>query len=104
MVFYFPLGYNADVICLQEVDKKVFEKALEPSLQDTGFSGLLSLKCGDVAEGTAIFYRNNKFRLELCKQYFAFQNYLFVFLSAVLDCLSAVSYTSPYLELATSHS
>jgi 2',5'-phosphodiesterase len=55
-------GYNADIICLQEVDRKIFEQDLLPNFKDIGFSGLLSLKTGDVAEGTATFFRCNKFR------------------------------------------
>jgi len=55
-------GYNADIICLQEVDKKVFERDLSPRLREVGLTGLLRLKCGDVHEGSAIFYRNDRFQ------------------------------------------
>ena len=55
-------GYNADIICLQEVDKKVFERDLNPTLQQLGLSGLLRLKSGEVHEGSAIFYRNHRFK------------------------------------------
>ncbi|CAH1788073.1 unnamed protein product [Owenia fusiformis] len=56
-------GYNADVICLQEVDKKVFINELQPVLDIEGFDGMLKLKNGQVPEGSSIFYRRSKFRL-----------------------------------------
>ena len=37
-------GYNSDIICLQEVDKKVFEGDLLPRLSSLGFFGLLRLE------------------------------------------------------------
>jgi len=55
-------GYNADIICLQEVDKKVFERDLCPRLEELGLTGLLRLKFGDVHEGSAIFFRNERFK------------------------------------------
>lgn len=56
------LGYNADIICLQEVDKKVFEYDLKPMLGKSGFLGMLKVKTGEVAEGVATFFRQSKFR------------------------------------------
>jgi len=61
-------GYNADIICLQEVDKKVFERDLCPRLEEVGFSGDLRMKVGEVREGSAIFFRNDRFRWVLCKK------------------------------------
>jgi len=55
-------GYNADIICLQEVDKKVFERDLCPRLEELGLTGLLRLKFGDVHEGSTIFFRNERFK------------------------------------------
>jgi len=55
-------GYNADIICLQEVDKKVFERDLRPRLEERGFTGLLRLKFGEVHEGTSVFFRRDRFR------------------------------------------
>lgn len=55
-------GYNADIICLQEVDKKVFERDLLPRLEECGLMGHLRLKFGDVHEGSAIFFRGNRFK------------------------------------------
>ncbi|GAB1598717.1 2',5'-phosphodiesterase 12-like [Argonauta hians] len=56
-------GYNADLICLQEVDKKVFERDLLPDLSLFNFEGLLCLKAGQVPEGSATFYNKSKFKL-----------------------------------------
>lgn len=51
----------ADVLCLQEVDAKVFDLYLEPLLEAAGFSGVYDSKAGQVTEGSAIFYRNSLF-------------------------------------------
>lgn len=55
-------GYNADVICLQEVDKGVFEDSLVPALDAFGFDGVFKLK-EKQHEGLATFYRRSRFRL-----------------------------------------
>lgn len=56
------VGYNADIICLQECDRKVFIDHLLPIFEIEGFVGVMKTK-GQVPEGTAIFYRKNKFTL-----------------------------------------
>ena len=56
-------GYNADVVCLQEVDRKVFESDLRPVMAERGFAGSLCLKGGQVSEGAACFYRKSRFEL-----------------------------------------
>ncbi|KAK3085717.1 hypothetical protein FSP39_007770 [Pinctada imbricata] len=56
-------GYNADVICLQEVDRRVFNNELVSVLTSLGFQGCYKEKQGSVREGEAIFYRTSKFRL-----------------------------------------
>ena len=55
-------GYDGDVICLQEVDRKMFNRELLPVLMDHGFDGNYKEKYGSMAEGEAIFYRRSKFR------------------------------------------
>lgn len=57
------LGYNADFMCLQEVDRKVFKYDLEPVLSHLGYGGVLYTKGNDVAEGLAFFYAKNRFIL-----------------------------------------
>ncbi|XP_074643116.1 2',5'-phosphodiesterase 12-like [Tubulanus polymorphus] len=56
-------GYNADVLCLQEVDRKVFKYNLCPAFHS--FTGYFKGK-GEIAEGTAIFFRKSKFKLLGC--------------------------------------
>lgn len=56
------LGYNADVLCMQEVDSKVFRHDLEPLFSSRGMVGEYSQKGGQVSEGTAVFYDNQKLR------------------------------------------
>ncbi|KAK9879423.1 hypothetical protein WA026_006490 [Henosepilachna vigintioctopunctata] len=57
------MGYNADIICLQEVDRKVFKHDLQPFLSFIGLQGEYAIKGGEVAEGVACFFRSNKFSL-----------------------------------------
>ncbi|XP_058443291.1 2',5'-phosphodiesterase 12 [Malaya genurostris] len=54
------LGYNADIICLQEVDKKVFNMDLQPVLRMKSFEGFFKAK-GNTAEGLATFFDVNRF-------------------------------------------
>ncbi|KAK7113661.1 hypothetical protein V1264_012910 [Littorina saxatilis] len=56
-------GYNADIICLQEVDRKVFENELLPSLDLLGYTGSLKVKGQQGCEGVAIFIHRDKFRI-----------------------------------------
>lgn len=55
-------GYNADLICLQEVDKGVFEESLTPAMDAFGFDGVFRIK-EKQHEGLATFYRRSRFRL-----------------------------------------
>ncbi|XP_044307180.1 2',5'-phosphodiesterase 12 [Varanus komodoensis] len=55
-------GYNADIICLQEVDKSVFADSLGPALDAFGLEGLFKIKEKQY-EGLATFYRRDKFSL-----------------------------------------
>ncbi|XP_023403364.2 2',5'-phosphodiesterase 12 [Loxodonta africana] len=53
-------GYNADLICLQEVDRAVFSDSLVPALEAFGLEGVFRIK---QHEGLATFYRKSKFSL-----------------------------------------
>ena len=57
------LGYNTDVMCLQEVDEKVFENDLRPILSLQGYTGVFHKKGNSVSEGIACFVNTNRFRL-----------------------------------------
>jgi 2',5'-phosphodiesterase len=63
LVLYELLQYNADVICLQEVDDKMFTLCLQPAMNIAGFEGVYTNKAGKVREGSATFWRKNKFKL-----------------------------------------
>ena len=56
------LGYNADLLCLQEVDHKAFDLDLTPALRGD-FEGDFAKKGGQVSEGCACFWRRRKFDL-----------------------------------------
>ena len=62
------LGYNADVVCLQEVDRKVFEGDLKPVMSANGMEGKFCVKGGQVAEGLATFWRKSKFSMECSRR------------------------------------
>ncbi|XP_078101063.1 2',5'-phosphodiesterase 12 [Sander vitreus] len=55
-------GYNADIVCLQEVDKGVFVDSLSPALDAFGLDGVFRIK-EKQHEGLATFYRRSKFQL-----------------------------------------
>ena len=57
------IGYNADILCLQECDSKVFDCYLTHALEVEGFVGLFCQKAGEVPEGEALFFRKKLFTL-----------------------------------------
>lgn len=59
----FIVGYKADIICLQEVDNKVFDGDLAPILSLLDYQGVFSKKGGQVSEGMACFFNTTRFRL-----------------------------------------
>ncbi|GBF89998.1 hypothetical protein Rsub_02704 [Raphidocelis subcapitata] len=56
-------AYQPDVLCLQEVDDKVFSEYLRPHLARLGFEGRYTNKQGRVREGAAMFWRASRFSL-----------------------------------------
>ncbi|XP_036318122.1 2',5'-phosphodiesterase 12 isoform X2 [Rhagoletis pomonella] len=58
------IGYNADIICLQEVDLKIFDLDLTPILgsDELDYDGMIAQK-GTCGEGVATFYRKSRFDL-----------------------------------------
>ncbi|XP_014665854.1 PREDICTED: 2',5'-phosphodiesterase 12-like [Priapulus caudatus] len=57
------VGYNADIICLQEVDKKIYEHDLSPLLGLMHLDSIYCKKGADGMEGEATFFRQSKFKL-----------------------------------------
>ncbi|KAI4887314.1 hypothetical protein NFI96_014692 [Prochilodus magdalenae] len=55
-------GYNADIICLQEVDKGAFSDSLSPALDAFGLDGVFRIKERQ-HEGLATYYRRSKFKV-----------------------------------------
>ncbi|XP_072378791.1 2',5'-phosphodiesterase 12 [Diabrotica undecimpunctata] len=70
------LGYNSDVICLQEVDRKVFQYDLDPVFNYLGYGSNFFTKGNEVAEGLALFYYKKKFNL-LESHRFVFSEHIF---------------------------
>ena len=55
------LDYKPDVACLQEVDASAFELLLQPGLGAFGLDGVYTNKAGRVKEGSATFWRRDRF-------------------------------------------
>ncbi|KAK1118077.1 hypothetical protein K0M31_015354 [Melipona bicolor] len=54
------IGYNSDIICLQEVDASIYANDLELSLTTLNYGSIYNLK-NDMREGLAIFYNQDRF-------------------------------------------
>ncbi|KAG2484240.1 hypothetical protein HYH03_016975 [Edaphochlamys debaryana] len=55
------LGYHADVVCLQEVDERAFSDFLTLHMGLQGYSGHYTNKMGRVKEGSATFWRSDRY-------------------------------------------
>ena len=62
------MGYNSDVLCLQEVSQDVYDTYLEPVLRSKGYSGVYSNKISPHTKiGCATFWRHDRLALvSLC--------------------------------------
>ncbi|XP_070507871.1 2',5'-phosphodiesterase 12 [Chironomus tepperi] len=56
------IGYNSDILCMQEVDFKVFDLDLIPFLNEQNMNGVHDKK-GTTPEGLSTFYRTDRFEL-----------------------------------------
>lgn len=56
------LGYHGDIMCLCEVDDKIFRLDLSPVFSNRGYDGVFQMK-GTTGEGLATFYNSNRFEL-----------------------------------------
>lgn len=56
-------GYNADILCLQEVGPQVYINYLQPALRAAGYKGLFAPRINNSEEGLATFYRSDKLTL-----------------------------------------
>ncbi|KAG5683242.1 hypothetical protein PVAND_012535 [Polypedilum vanderplanki] len=56
------VGYNADILCMQEVDYKVFDLDFIPFLAEQNMNGVHDKK-GTTPEGLATFFRTDRFDL-----------------------------------------
>nr|CCC90137.1 conserved hypothetical protein [Trypanosoma congolense IL3000] len=58
------IAYKADIVCLQECGKKVYQRFLSRVMLHLGYEGCYSNKNGGVQEGCACFWRSSRFALE----------------------------------------
>ncbi|GKV51970.1 hypothetical protein SLEP1_g58581 [Rubroshorea leprosula] len=70
--------YDADIICLQEVQENHYKDFFEPELRSRGYSALYKKKTninelysaeGYIYEGCAIFYRRDKFEVNMKEEH-----------------------------------
>lgn len=54
-------GFNSDIICLQEVDRKIYDHDLLPSLSMLNYDGVYVTK-NEISEGLAMFF-NERFEM-----------------------------------------
>lgn len=54
------MGWNPDLICLQEVDKFI---DFSSTMEKAGFLGSYKRRSGDTVDGCAMFWKADKFRL-----------------------------------------
>ncbi|XP_031558451.1 protein angel homolog 2-like [Actinia tenebrosa] len=57
------LHYNADILCLQEVEDQHYENWFKPELLKAGYQGTYKKRTGDKVDGCATFYKESKFRI-----------------------------------------
>ncbi|KAK1351978.1 Carbon catabolite repressor protein 4-like [Heracleum sosnowskyi] len=77
------IGYNSDIICLQEVQSDHFDTYFQPEMEKHGYSSVYKKKTKEVytanqyiMDGCATFFRNDKFKL-IIKYELEFDNHLF---------------------------
>ena len=63
LIFKEILDYKPDIACLQEVDASAFNHLLEPGLKEFGFEGMYTNKAGRVNEGSATFWKSDRFQM-----------------------------------------
>eukprot|EP00794_Sanderia_malayensis_P019937 gene19937-21890_t len=59
--------YNADVICLQEVQQNHMSEFFIPKLKENGYIGFYKKRTGGKQDGCAIFYRGSRFKYLGCR-------------------------------------
>ncbi|KPA82271.1 hypothetical protein ABB37_03379 [Leptomonas pyrrhocoris] len=57
------LAYHADLVCLQECGRDVFQSFLLPVMRAAGYDGVYMNKCGTVKEGCAFLFRQSRYEL-----------------------------------------
>ncbi|XP_033228631.1 2',5'-phosphodiesterase 12 [Belonocnema kinseyi] len=55
------IGFNSDIICLQEVDNKVYNADLYPTLSVLNYDGVYNRKGAEVVEGLSTFFNKERY-------------------------------------------
>ncbi|CAK0837217.1 unnamed protein product [Prorocentrum cordatum] len=56
-------AYDADIVCLQEVDERWFQQYWEPQLASEGYEARFTPKTSGAGEGCAVLFRRHRFEL-----------------------------------------
>lgn len=59
-MYFYITGFNGDIICLQEVDKSIYQNDLLPSLYMLNYDGMFVTK-NEINEGLATFFNHERF-------------------------------------------
>ena len=62
LLFKELIGYHADLICLQECSLHEYENYLYSWMSLNNYGGFLKLKGGEMSEGEAFFFRNDRYQ------------------------------------------
>ncbi|TPX35557.1 hypothetical protein SmJEL517_g02046 [Synchytrium microbalum] len=55
--------YDADIVCLQEVDAQYWHTLFEPKMRQMGYHGIYKKRTGGKPDGAALFYKTHKFAI-----------------------------------------
>ena len=80
LLWFIFLGYNADLLCLQDVNKHFFDKELTMAFGLSGYSGDFVRRGTRGSIGEALFYRQDKFRYYPVSNRMRFQCFINKFL------------------------
>ncbi|TPX33409.1 hypothetical protein SeMB42_g07491 [Synchytrium endobioticum] len=59
--------YNADIVCLQEVDAQHWHSLFKPHMHSRGYNGIYKQRTNQKPDGLALFYKTNLFDLVASK-------------------------------------
>ena len=100
------LDYDADIVCLQEVDAQYWETLFKPEMRKLQYEGIYKQRTGDKPDGTALFYKSHRFEL-LASKHIEYKHRTELDVRrdnvGVLGLLQFKDATGPCICIATTH-